>query len=126
MKIDTIAMHVRVPDVPMAKIWYERLFDRPPDFVADLDFLVEWEITAGAWLQLVKKSNHQPGWSRIRFGVMDLSAECDRAAEVLGIDISEVQFYKDLVAFCDFSDPFGNPLGFAQDLTRNPWRTADA
>lgn len=38
--------------------------------------------------------------------------------EALGLDISPVERIEGVVAYCNFDDPWGNKMGFFQDLAR--------
>ena len=119
MNVDAVTMHVRVPNAIEAAAWYERFLERPPDFVPFAGF-AEWELTPGCWLQLAQP-RPRPTAARVRFGVADLRHESDRIRRDLGVTISEVQFFEDQVAWCDFADPYDNPIGLVQDLTKHPW-----
>jgi predicted enzyme related to lactoylglutathione lyase len=57
----------------------------------------------------------RPLTCRVRFGVADIRAERERAVG-LGIAVSPVTSLPGVVAFVDFGDPWGNTLGFYQDL----------
>lgn len=54
---------------------------------------------------------HVPG----RFGVGDVRAARERLAG-RGVEVSPVTSLPGVVAFVDFADPWGNTLGFYQDL----------
>lgn len=119
MTLRAMAVQVRVPDIPTARRWYSSLLGRRPDYDVDPTFLVEWQIAQGAWLQLVRKSDHIPPQGRIRFKVDDLEVARTRFADMFNTPPPPVQSYGELVAFFDFTDPWGNPLGFVQDLTED-------
>jgi hypothetical protein len=55
----------------------------------------------------------------VRFGVSDLAAE-RRALIEQGIEVSAITGKAGVVAWCQFGDPFGNPLGLFQDLVVYP------
>lgn len=122
MTLRAMTVQVRVPDVPAARRWYTSLLGRAPDYDVDPAFLVEWQIAPGAWLQLVRKSDHFPPQGRIRFKVDDLEAARSRFADRFDAPLPALKTYADLVAFCDFADPWGNPLGFVKDLTEDRGR----
>jgi hypothetical protein len=51
----------------------------------------------------------------VRFGIADIRTERGRLVG-LGIDVSRVTVLPGVVAFIDFADPWGNALGFYQDI----------
>ena len=73
---DVITFHLRVEDAIEAAAWYERLFERPADYV-NLPIIAEWEVTPGAWAQVVR-ARPRPSAARVRFGTPDLLSECER------------------------------------------------
>lgn len=107
-------IEVRVPDFPAGVTFSSRVFGRRPDFEPHVDF-VEWEIFDDrSWFQL-GEGEPRPGYPT-RFRVADLEAEVARLARDAGVRCSPVTRIPGLVAFCDFSDPWGNALGFYQRL----------
>ena len=106
-------MQLRVPDIEAGLIYYSALFGRAPDLSPHQNFH-EWEVVASAWLQL-GEGEPIPAYP-IRFGVADIEAECRRLSETTGIVCGEIHHLPGLVAFCNFKDPWGNCLGFYQDL----------
>lgn len=96
--------------------FYTLLFDRGPD-TAPMDDFLEWQICSGTWLQL--STGHQrPGANnaRVRFEVDDIAASAARMAGA-GIPVGETVTVPDIVAFANFSDHWGNALGFYQLLS---------
>jgi predicted enzyme related to lactoylglutathione lyase len=115
--VEGVTLVVGVPDMAEALDFYGRLFGRPPDFVLDEDFQ-EYEVIPGMWYQLTTRV--AAGRSRrMRFGVADIAAERGALVDA-GIDVSEISGVADVVGWCQFSDPFGNPLGLFQDLAIHP------
>jgi predicted enzyme related to lactoylglutathione lyase len=109
-----------VGDGVAARAWYERLFDRPPDFEADGDSFCEWVFHPGSW-EVHVVQHETPGLQRgrFRFGVEDVDAV--RAALLAaGVDVSPVESLEGVVRYCNFSDPWDNRLGLYQDLSRFP------
>lgn len=113
MQILGVTFQVRVPDFNKGVAWYTKLLGRKPDFVPHEGF-AEWRIVPHAWLQVGKE---QPVIGRpIRFEVKDIKKEISSIEKKLGIKASNVTRVKGIVDWCDFNDPWGNRLGFNQDL----------
>lgn len=112
----TIQVSVPAAEMSAAREYYTSLFRMPPVFEAHDDF-IEWPPIAGqeCWFQLVGSPNFRPLLNRIRFRVDDLHAS---VAFLAGRDIdhSEPSYLPEVVGFLDFSDPWGNRLGYYQDL----------
>ena len=115
--IEGVTLVVGVADMTEALRFYGQLFGRPPDFVLDEDFQ-EYEVVPGMWYQLTTRV--APGRARrVRFGVADIAAE-RRALLEQGIEVTEISGKPGVVGWCQFRDPFGNPLGLFQDLDAYP------
>jgi predicted enzyme related to lactoylglutathione lyase len=115
--VEGVTLVVGVPDMAEALRFYGRLFGRSPDFTLEEDFQ-EYEVIPGMWYQLTTRV--APGRSRrVRFGVTDITAE-RRQLLGDGVDVSEITGVAGVVGWCQFSDPFGNPLGLFQDLAIHP------
>lgn len=112
----TIQVAVPAADMQSGREYYTALFGRPPVFEAHDDF-IEWPPIDGqeCWLQLVGSPNFQPLWNRIRLRVADLHAAVDFLAGQ-NIEHSQPQYLPGVVGFLDFNDPWGNRLGYYQDL----------
>ena len=115
----TIALPVG-PAAP-AVDFYTRVLLRGPDYSPHDDFH-EWQISPGAWLQLVTDSpvgdllDEAPGSNRLRFEVADLASAVARLRDE-GIAVDDVTTLRGVVAFTNFADPWGNLLGAYQDLS---------
>jgi hypothetical protein len=96
--------------------FYTTLFGRDPDFAPEEDFL-EWRIADGTefWVQLVA-ADVRPLPTRLRFRVEDLAAAISWSRTALGVEPSEPASLPGVVAYTDFTDPWGNRLGYYQDL----------
>jgi catechol 2,3-dioxygenase-like lactoylglutathione lyase family enzyme len=113
-EISGVTLAVGVGDMAGARAFYDRLFGREPDYVPAED-VQAYETSPGAWFQIT--TTLEPGrMHRIRFEVPDLAVARDEldAAGTTASDVSEVP---GVVRSCDFADPYGNPLGFYQDLS---------
>jgi catechol 2,3-dioxygenase-like lactoylglutathione lyase family enzyme len=113
LALEGVTLVVGVADMTEALGFYGRLFGRPPDFVLDDDFQ-EYEVVSGMWYQLTTRVPPGRG-RRVRFGVADIAAERGALVEG-GIEVSQITGKAGIVAWCQFKDPFGNPLGLFQDL----------
>lgn len=96
--------------------FYTRVFGRGPD-TAPLDDFLEWQICPGTWLQL-STGHTRPGANnaRIRLEVGDIADAVERM-RAAGVPIGETVRVPDVVAFANFSDYWGNALGFFQLLS---------
>ncbi|QAS54554.1 ornithine monooxygenase [Halobacillus litoralis] len=109
-----VTFQIRISDYE-GILWYEKLFDRKPDFIPHEDF-VEWEITRDAWLQ-VAVGEPITGNGPLRLGVEDINSERKRLMNVLNLQIEEVKSREGVpAAWCTFEDPYGNRIGLYQDL----------
>jgi len=116
-QLEGATLVVGVADMAEALRFYGQLFGRPPDFVLEEDFQ-EYEVVPGMWYQLTTRV--APGRARrVRFGVADIAA-ARRSLIEQGIEVSEITGKPGVVAWCQFRDPFGNPLGLFQDLAVHP------
>jgi len=112
----TLQVYVPADHVATARQFYARLFGREPDFEPHDDFL-EWAPIAGqeCMFQVAGRTPAPALENRVRFRVQDLAAAVaflDRC----GIAHSGPSRLPDVVAFVDFADPWGNQLGYYQDL----------
>ncbi|WP_164669770.1 VOC family protein [Virgibacillus doumboii] len=111
-----VTFQVRIADYEQGMGWYEKLFNRKPDFIPHEDF-AEWEIVPDAWLQ-VAKGNPTEGNGPLRLGVEDIEKERERLMNELDIEIESVNTREGVpAAWCSFEDPYGNRIGLYQDLT---------
>lgn len=96
--------------------FYTTLFGREPDFAPEEDFL-EWRVADGTefWVQMVA-AEQRPLPTRLRFRVEDIAAAIAWSRTALGVDPSEPEDLPGVVRYTDFADPWGNRLGFYQDL----------
>lgn len=112
-----MTLQLQVGDIVRAREFYTAVLGCEPEFVPHEDFL-EWRVIPDgeAWVQAVGViGTVHPLPTRLRFGVADVRAERERLLE-LGVDVSQVMSLPGVVAFIDFPDPWGNKLGFYQDL----------
>ncbi|WP_168582464.1 VOC family protein [Gephyromycinifex aptenodytis] len=96
--------------------FYTRVFGRGPDTTPMDDFL-EWQICDGTWLQ-ISTGHERPGANnaRIRFEVEDIQQALARMVEAR-VPMGESVTVPQVVVFSNFSDNWGNALGFYQFLS---------
>ncbi|MBW3085099.1 hypothetical protein KEM60_01292 [Austwickia sp. TVS 96-490-7B] len=96
--------------------FYTLVFGHGPD-TAPLDDFLEWQISPGAWLQL-STGHDRPGANnaRVRLEVGDIDTAVGRLAGG-SVPVGEVVVVPDVVSFVNFSDNWGNALGFYQLLS---------
>lgn len=112
----TVQVYVPTNETATARSFYSTLFGREPEFEPHDDFF-EWSPISGqeCWVQVGGKADAAPMHNRMRFRVHDLRAALD-FLDSSGIEHSEPSQLPEVVAFVDFSDPWGNRLGYYQDL----------
>ncbi|GAA4286592.1 hypothetical protein GCM10022262_09510 [Georgenia daeguensis] len=113
----TLQVYVPTEEARAARDYYAGIFGRAPEFEPHEDFF-EWAPVAGqeCWFQVAGRTGAAPLTNRIRFGVEDL-AEAVAFLDVRRIPRSEPTQLSGVVAFVDFTDPWGNRLGYYQDLS---------
>jgi catechol 2,3-dioxygenase-like lactoylglutathione lyase family enzyme len=112
-----MTLQLEVSDLARAREFYTALLGSAPEFEPHEDFL-EWRVVPSGetWIQAVGVSGQvRPLTCRVRFGVADIRVERDRLVG-MGVEASPVTSLPGVVAFIDFADPWGNALGFYQDL----------
>lgn len=110
----TIALNAgRFPEV---LDFYTRVFGRGPD-TAPLDDFLEWQICSGSWLQL-STGHDRPGANnaRVRLEVQGIAIAVERLTST-DVPVGETVVIQDVVSFANFSDHWGNALGFYQLLS---------
>jgi len=119
-----VTFQVRVSDYSKGIEWYSMILGRPADFNPheghdDFSGFSEWEIIkkSNCWLQ-VAEGDPTPGSGPIRLGVDDLEMEVGRVAPILDGYLPDIHTTPDgKVRFCTFEDPFGNRIGFFQEIS---------
>lgn len=112
----TLQVYVPSKQATPARAYYTGLFGREPEFAPHDDFF-EWAPVPGqeCWVQVVARPDSEPMTNRVRFRVTDLIAAVAFLNE-LAIAHSQPSQLPGVVAFVDFADPWGNQLGYYQDL----------
>ena len=111
-----MTLQVQVGDLVVARGFYAALFGGPPQFETHADFL-EWRVGDGeTWLQVVGAVGEvRPLLNRVRFRVTDLAA-ARAAALAAGTTVGPVTTLPGVVRWFDLADPWGNALGYFEDL----------
>ena len=117
LSFDSVTVGVSVTNLDEATTWYKKIIG-DKSVMQPIPTINEIEVVKEFWLQLIEVSNVKPGDSILRFGVTDLEIERIRLATI-GIDIGEITRVEGVIAFCDFSDPYGNKLSIYQVLLEN-------
>lgn len=115
IRINAMTIQVRVTDIEQGVSFYQRLIGRAPDLDATPTFK-EWQILPDCWLQVT--IGDAPMQTRLRLGVADLDTARTWAETHLGVQATPVERIDGLVAWCNFVDPWGNPIGLFQDLAK--------
>ncbi|BCJ48457.1 hypothetical protein GCM10010168_76170 [Actinoplanes ianthinogenes] len=113
-----MTLQIPVGDIGTGRRFYATLFGRDPDFAPHDDFL-EWRVLPGAelWWQVVAMPGaFRPLTTRVRLRVDDVHAAVRRAESELGVSVAPVTTLPGVVRFTDFDDPWGNHLGFYEDI----------
>ncbi|GAB96902.1 putative enzyme related to lactoylglutathione lyase [Kineosphaera limosa] len=115
---------INAGDIDDVLDFYTRVFGRGPD-TAPMDDFLEWQICPGTWLQL-STGHDRPGANnaRMRFEVRDIDEAVGRMAQAQ-VPIGEIVRVPEVVAFANFSDNWGNALGFYQLLSARQLTTAE-
>lgn len=115
IQINAMTLQIRVREIEEGVAFYRRLIGRAPDLDATPTFK-EWEVLPGCWVQVTL--GEAPMQTRLRFGVADLETARALAQTELKVDPTPVERIDGLVAWCNFDDPWGNPIGIFQDLAK--------
>jgi predicted enzyme related to lactoylglutathione lyase len=111
-----MTLQVQVDDIARARRFFGDIFGTAPEFEPHEDFL-EWRVVPGAevWFQVVGVPEVRPLTNRVRFRVPDVH-RARRALRAASITPSEVTALPGVVRFLDFTDPWGNQLGYYEDI----------
>jgi predicted enzyme related to lactoylglutathione lyase len=113
-----LTLQIPVGDIEAGRRFYTALFGRGPDFAPHHDFL-EWRVLAGVelWWQVVGMTEaFQPLATRVRLLVDDVRVAARHVETALGVPASAVTTLPSVVKFINFEDPWGNRLGYYQDI----------
>jgi len=109
-------LQVQVDDLERARRFFCLVLGGAPAFDPEGDFLA-WRVGDGeTWLQVKGVQGPvRPLHNRLRFGVADLTA-ARAAVEAAGTPVSAVTSLPGVARWADFTDPWGNQLGFYEVL----------
>jgi predicted enzyme related to lactoylglutathione lyase len=113
-----MTLQIPVTDIAAGRRFYTALLGREPDFAPHEDFL-EWRVLAGVevWWQVIGiVEDFRPLATRVRLCVDDVRVAARQAESQLGVTLSPVTTLPGVVSFVDFDDPWGNRLGFYEDI----------
>lgn len=113
-----VTLQIQVGNLREGLEFYTALFGRGPDFSPHDDFF-EWRVVEGAevWWQIVAVSDQvRPLANRSRLKVDDVRRATTWARISLKVQPGQVSTLPGVVSFVDFADPWGNQLGFYEDL----------
>lgn len=115
MNVLEMTIQFRVSDYEKGAAWYEKWLGRPADFIPHEDF-AEWEVVSGCWLQIAKGMPAEAS-GPLRLGVNDIEKERQRLISEFELEPSPIGSRKGVpVKWCTFSDPWGNRLGYFEEL----------
>ncbi len=112
--IDKVLADVAVADFASALTWYERLLGRPAD-AAPMEGLAEWHLAEGGGIQVSDYAD-RAGSSNVTLVVSSLDEQL-AALEAEGILVGPIQGTPGVVKAATVTDPEGNEITFAEDLT---------
>ena len=115
MDVKVLFAGVAVTDLHGARLWYERLFDRPADVVPD-DNEVMWRAAGDAgWLYVVV-DRERAARSLVALSVADLDSEL-AALRGRGIEPETVEQVGDAGRKATLCDPDGNTIALIEVAT---------
>lgn len=107
-----VAVRYAVDDIEVAEAFYERLLKREPDRRIG-ELCIAWQLEADFLLQ-IEEGHAEGDAGPVRLAVPDVEAACMFLEEAFGLETGPARRTEDGTLVCDFSDPFGNALGFRQ------------
>jgi predicted enzyme related to lactoylglutathione lyase len=114
MAIDRVLAGIAVDAFASALTWYERLLGRPAD-AAPMEGLAEWHFSEYGGIQLIHDED-RAGSSSVTLVVSSLDDQL-AALEAQGIPVGPIQGTPGFVKAATVTDPEGNEITFAEDLT---------
>jgi len=106
-----ITVGVPVASLSEAERWYGSFLGADTEMIRPAPGVVEFKVAPGVWLQLFETDSQQAQGTVIRYLVDDMTAAQSARANA-GIATGEAIEVPDVVTYSEFSDPFGNALGF--------------
>ena len=112
-----MTLPLQVGDLAQARALYGALFGGPPQS-EPVEDLLEWRVGAQGETRLQVQgglADVRPLLNRVRFRVTDLTA-AHGAVQTAGSTPSEVTTLPGVVRWFDVADPWGNQLGYFEEL----------
>ena len=111
-----MTLQVQVDDLERARRFFCLVLGCPPEFDPQDDVLA-WRVDDGeTWLEVVGVPGAvRPLHNRVRFGVVDLTS-ARAAVEAAGTPVAAATTMPGVARWADFTDPWGNLLGFYEVL----------
>lgn len=106
-----ITVGVPVPSLSEAERWYAKFFGTDTEVIRPAPGVVEFKVAPGVWFQLFEADTQQSQGAVVRYQVDDMAAAQTARADA-GITTGEAIEIPGVVTYSEFSDPFGNALGF--------------
>lgn len=106
-----VTIGVPVASLAEAEEWYLDFLGRDAEMMKPVPGIVEFKVAPGVWLQLFEAGSEQTAGHTVRFLVDDMEkAQASRSENQ--INTGEAIEIPGVVIYSEFSDPFGNALGF--------------
>lgn len=106
-----VTVGIPVPSITEAEEWYTTFLGADTEVIYPAPGIIEFKVAGDVWLQLFETEDQQSSGATVRFLVEDM-ASAQSARSEAGIDTGEAIQIPDIVTFSEFTDPFGNALGF--------------
>ncbi|NYJ03816.1 VOC family protein [Petropleomorpha daqingensis] len=112
-----MTLQVQVDDLERARRFFCLVLGRAPEFDPQGGDVLAWRVGDGeTWLEVVGVTGPvRPLVTRVRFGIDDLNA-ARATVEAAGTPVSAATSLPGLARWADFTDPWGNQLGFYEVL----------
>ena len=107
-----VTVRYAVDDIEVAEAFYERLLKREPDGRTG-ELCIAWQLESDFSLQ-IEEGLVGGDAGPVRLAVPDVEAARAFLEEAFGLEVEPAKRSDDGTLVCDFSDPFGNALGFRQ------------
>jgi len=104
---------VPVPSVAEAEAWYLDFLGPETEVIRPVPGVVEFKVAPNVWFQLFETDGQSSSGTIVRYRVDDMAAAQAVRADA-GLGTGEAIEVPGVVTFSEFSDPYGNALGFYQ------------
>ena len=107
-----VTVRYAVDDIEVAEAFYERLLKREPDRRTG-ELCIAWQLEPDFSLK-IEEGLVEGDAGPVRLAVPDVEAARAFLEVAFGLEVEPARRGGDGTLVCDFSDPFGNALGFRQ------------